>query len=438
MGAGAELERQPVAAVDGHEREVRGAGPPDPGTHEGLVAMMARLAGFVALVLVAGATTVPVSTRQPAAAPAAPAIDPKEMAVVEKIRTRILEQAKKAGTAAAKPYTVTVPEHHGHVRHGPDPCRHVRDGLGRSQGPRRPEAHPAGDARRVLDDDHRGQLGRVPDVHVRRPGQRTEEPGRHRRRSEPAVGAAPRDEFRSRQRRVSGDQHDAARRQQVRAVAERAHWRVLPRAHRGRVGVRLPRRRSGVAAGGATGRGGLVPEELADHRVHRWHLPQAGHEEAQRVGPARHAGQRHGVDGGPARAVPGRARDQPMGEADDVLPDRRARRFVERPGRAGELHDSLQVRPRLEGARPAAPHQPVVHDRRRVAWLPARTPGEDPERRGDVQGVEQRGRSGPVLTNAERRTPNAEWGASLRRPWCFSSAIPSGGVGHAALPDPCR
>ena len=56
--------------------------------------MTARLAAMVALALVAGAATVPVSTRQPAAAPAAPAIDATEMAVVEKLRARILEKAK--------------------------------------------------------------------------------------------------------------------------------------------------------------------------------------------------------------------------------------------------------------------------------------------------------------------------------------------------------
>ena len=78
--------------------------------------MTARLATMVALAVMAGAATVPVSTRQlhlrhgygqAAAAPAAPAIDPKEMAVVEKIRARILEKAK--GDQAAKAYMVTLP-----------------------------------------------------------------------------------------------------------------------------------------------------------------------------------------------------------------------------------------------------------------------------------------------------------------------------------------
>jgi formylglycine-generating enzyme required for sulfatase activity len=68
--------------------------------------MTVRLAACVALALLAGAATVPVSSRQPAAAPAAPAVDPKELAVVEQIRARILEKAK--GEQAAKAYTVTI------------------------------------------------------------------------------------------------------------------------------------------------------------------------------------------------------------------------------------------------------------------------------------------------------------------------------------------
>ena len=70
----------------------------------------------------------------------------------------------------------------------------------------------------------------------------TRPPGCDRRRAEPPDGAAPRDELRPRQQRLSGHQHDAARREQVRAVAEREDRRVLPPADRSRVGVRVPRR----------------------------------------------------------------------------------------------------------------------------------------------------------------------------------------------------
>jgi formylglycine-generating enzyme required for sulfatase activity len=69
--------------------------------------MSLRFATMVALAVMAGAATVPVATRQPAATPAAPAVDAKEMAVVEKLRAQILANAK--GDQAAKAYTVTIP-----------------------------------------------------------------------------------------------------------------------------------------------------------------------------------------------------------------------------------------------------------------------------------------------------------------------------------------
>ncbi len=70
--------------------------------------MTTRVAAFVALALVAGAATAPVSSRQPAAAPAAPAIDPQEMKAIEAIRTRILEKQKSA-SGPAQAYAVTIP-----------------------------------------------------------------------------------------------------------------------------------------------------------------------------------------------------------------------------------------------------------------------------------------------------------------------------------------
>ena len=170
VGAGDELDRQPAAAADGHEREVRGPWSRRPGTHQGLLTMTARLATMVALALVAGAATVPVSTRQPAAAPCRachrrqgngrrredPGADPREGE----------GRPGRQGLHGDLPNTTAT------LRHGADSRRHVRDGLGRSRGPEGSGADTQGDARRVLDDDHRGQLGRVPDVHVRRPGQR--------------------------------------------------------------------------------------------------------------------------------------------------------------------------------------------------------------------------------------------------------------------------
>lgn len=62
-----------------------------------------RTIAAVALAFMAGAAAVPVST-QPAALPE---IDQKELAVVEQLRARILEQSKSA--AKAEKYTVTIP-----------------------------------------------------------------------------------------------------------------------------------------------------------------------------------------------------------------------------------------------------------------------------------------------------------------------------------------
>jgi formylglycine-generating enzyme required for sulfatase activity len=64
--------------------------------------MMRQLAG--AVVLIALWTAVPAFTRQGDKPP-----DPKELAVVEKIRARIEEHAKAAASAAPAPYKVTIP-----------------------------------------------------------------------------------------------------------------------------------------------------------------------------------------------------------------------------------------------------------------------------------------------------------------------------------------
>ena len=56
------------------------------------------------MALVAMAETAPRVTRQ-----AASAVDPKEMAAVERIRARIEERGKKTATASPAAYTVTIP-----------------------------------------------------------------------------------------------------------------------------------------------------------------------------------------------------------------------------------------------------------------------------------------------------------------------------------------
>src|SRR4051812_18983647 len=68
--------------------------------------MTFRLSAVFAMALLAVAETAPLSGRQ--AATATP-VDAKEMAAVERIRTRIDEQLKKAAKADAAAYKVTIP-----------------------------------------------------------------------------------------------------------------------------------------------------------------------------------------------------------------------------------------------------------------------------------------------------------------------------------------
>src|SRR3954454_21436265 len=67
--------------------------------------MTFRLSAVFAMALLAVAETAPLSGRQDATATP---VDAKEMAAVERIRTRIDEQAKKAAKSAAAPYKVTI------------------------------------------------------------------------------------------------------------------------------------------------------------------------------------------------------------------------------------------------------------------------------------------------------------------------------------------
>ena len=68
--------------------------------------MTLRFSAVFAMVLLTVAETAPLSGRQ--AATATP-VDAKEMAAVERIRTRIDEQSKKAARPPAAPYKVTIP-----------------------------------------------------------------------------------------------------------------------------------------------------------------------------------------------------------------------------------------------------------------------------------------------------------------------------------------
>ena len=288
--------------------------------------MTLRVAAFVALAVAAVAQAAPLSSSQAAKAP-----DPKELAAVERIRARIEEQGKK--TAAAKPaaYKVTIPN--TTVSYGMAPIPAGEFTMGSAAAGAKPDEQPP---HKVTLDAFWMQTHEVTwDAYLMfmfADQARERNTGRARRRAQPPDRAASRDELRPGQQRVPGDQHDPARRQQVRAVAEREDRRVLPAADRGGVGVRLPRRRRRPPAEPLDDVR-LVQEELAAGQLHRRHVSHGRNEEAERVGPARHARQRHGVDARSVRALlRGRAAESD-GPVEDAVPARRARRIVERRGR---------------------------------------------------------------------------------------------------------
>src|SRR5687768_4026946 len=66
--------------------------------------MTLRLSAVFAVALVAIVETAPIFSRQ-----AAPAIDAKDMAAVQRTRARIEERAKKGAGGKAAPYKVTIP-----------------------------------------------------------------------------------------------------------------------------------------------------------------------------------------------------------------------------------------------------------------------------------------------------------------------------------------
>ena len=105
-------------------------------------------------------------------------------------------------------------------------------------------------------------------------------------------------------------------------------------------------------------------------------------EEAERLGPARHARQRRRVVHGPLLAdrlpaVQGRPGDQPGPQADVVqVFVRGPRRVVGRPGRPLPQRRPPRVGQDLAEARPAAAAEHLVDDRRRFRRLPRRPAGD--------------------------------------------------------------
>ena len=221
-------------------------------------------------------------------------------------------------------------EHDDRLQHGARSGGRVPHGSRRFECQAGRTATAQSAARCILDAGARSDVGRVPDVHVRRPGEGEHVARRAGRCAEPSDRAVRRNEFRPRQQRLPRNQHDPACREQVRRVAERQDRRVLPPADRGGMGVRLQGRDGDRHPVRDARRLRLVRRELATGTVHEGHVSQGRHEEAQCVGALRHARQRDGVDAGPVRAVHGGRGGEPVGQIHGALPARRPRRIVER------------------------------------------------------------------------------------------------------------
>ena len=143
------------------------------------------------------------------------------------------------------------PRHGRVVCAGADPGGRVSDGQpGHRERPpceRRPAA-PSEDFP-LLDGPVRGDVERVRAVHVSGRGAQVPHDAQDRRAGGPRFRrrrapdqALRRDEFRHGQGRLSRDQHDAARGQQVLRVAQREDGALLPPPHRGGMGIRRARR----------------------------------------------------------------------------------------------------------------------------------------------------------------------------------------------------
>ena len=191
-------------------------------------------------------------------------------------------------------------EHHGLLRHGAGPRRRVHHGVARPGSRTNSRTHKVQldafwmQAHEVTWDEYRlfmfanqaGEIAHKDELVDAR---------------QPAHAALRRDELRHGHQRLPGHQHDAARRQQVRRVAERQDRRILSPADRGRMGIRLPRRHDRRILRRSATTPGTPPTAAAS-------ISQGRDEEAECLGSLRHARQRHGVDARSVRALQGRRR----------------------------------------------------------------------------------------------------------------------------------
>ena len=338
--------------------------------------MTLRLAAIVAMSLLAMAETAPRVTGQ-----AASAVDPKEMAAVERIRALIEERGKKTASAPSAAYTVTIPN--TTVTYGMARVPAGEFLMGSAGAGGKPDEQP----------QHQVQL----DAFWMQTHEVTwdaylmfmfADQAKEREHPDALVDAlsrptAPHLEMSFGRGNngfpaISMTQHAANK---FAAVAEREDRRVLPPADRGRVGVRVPRGRHDRRS---------TPAQLGDYawfaknsaaaRFCRWHLSHDRNEEAERLGAVRHARQRHGVDPGSVRAVHGRAGEKSVGRVHRSVSPCRPRRLVERRRTGCGVHRASAVRRVVEEAGSATAEEHLVHDRRAVARLPPRASRHAAER----------------------------------------------------------
>ena len=150
--------------------------------------------------------------------------------------------------ADMKPYTETIPGTSVTFDMVPLRRRHLPDGQPRRRGGPRRRRGPAarGHGRSVLDGQARGHLERIRQVLAGQRGRaglvRRRDQGRGRRRPDPPHAALRRRVVRLRQGQAARDQRRPPRGHGVRALAVAEDGQGVPPAHRGGVGVRLPRR----------------------------------------------------------------------------------------------------------------------------------------------------------------------------------------------------